>query len=149
MLGKIQDQVSAAIVIGAANSSGSAAEGTSGAAPAEGMTEQVSAPGVSQTDTAAGQTAGLNTADKQNSEDGKDKKMDENSVSLMTEELNELMNKINCDLEFHYNKEVNMMSVKMIDKQTKDVIKEFPPEEMIENMMKARDWLGAFLDKNA
>lgn len=148
MLGKIQDQVSAAIVIGAANSSGSASEGTSSAATVE-VSEQASVQGASQTDTAAGQTAELNAFGEQNSEDGKDKKMDENSVSLMTDELNELMNKINCDLEFHYNKEVNMMSVKMIDKQTQDVIKEFPPEEMIENMMKARDWLGAFLDKNA
>ncbi len=148
MLGKIQDQVSAAIVIGAANSSSSASEGTASAAPAESVSEQASVQGVSQTDTAS-KTAGLKAAEKQNSEDSKDKKLDENSVSLMTEELNELMNKINCDLEFHYNKEVNMMSVKMIDKRTQDVIKEFPPEEMIENMMKARDWLGAFLDKNA
>ncbi len=148
MLGKIQDQVSAAIVIGAANSSSSASEGTASAALAESVSEQASVQGVSMTDTAS-KTAGLKASEKQNSEDSKDKKLDENSVSLMTEELNELMNKINCDLEFHYNKEVNMMSVKMIDKRTQDVIKEFPPEEMIENMMKARDWLGAFLDKNA
>lgn len=146
MLGKIQDQVSAAIVIGAANSSGAASsEGASSGVSAEGMKQ---AQGVSLADTAS-QTVGLNAAEAQNSEDDKDKKMDEDSVSLMTDELNELMNKINCDLEFHYNKEVNLMSVKMIDKQTQDVIKEFPPEEMIENMMKARDWLGAFLDKNA
>ena len=74
--------------------------------------------------------------------------LDEETVSLMTKELNELMNKINCNLEFNYHKEVNVMSVKMIDKETQEVIKELPPEEMIENLIKAKDWLGAFIDKN-
>ena len=63
-------------------------------------------------------------------------------------ELNELMSKINCDLEFSYHKEVNLMSVKMIDKKTQEVLKEMPPEAMIKHMMAAKDWLGAFLDKN-
>ena len=74
--------------------------------------------------------------------------LDEDTVSLMTEQLNELMEKINCNLEFKYNKEVNLMTIKMIDKKTQEVIKEVPPEEMIENMIKAKDWLGAFIDKN-
>ena len=74
--------------------------------------------------------------------------LDEDTVSLMTEQLNELMETINCNLEFKYNKEVNLMTIKMVDKKTQEVIKEFPPEEMIENMVKARDWLGAFIDKN-
>ena len=74
--------------------------------------------------------------------------LDEETVSLMTDQLNELMDKINCNLEFKYNKEVNLMSIKMIDKKTQEVIKEVPPEEMIENMVKAKDWLGAFIDQN-
>ncbi|MBR1729854.1 MAG: flagellar protein FlaG [Selenomonadaceae bacterium] len=74
--------------------------------------------------------------------------LDEDTVSLMTEQLNELMDKINCNLEFKYNKEVNLMTIKMIDKKTQEVIKELPPEELIENMIKAKDWLGAFIDKN-
>ena len=74
--------------------------------------------------------------------------LDEETVSLMTDQLNELMDKINCNLEFKYNKEVNLMSIRMIDKKTNEIIKEVPPEEMIENMIKAKDWLGAFIDKN-
>lgn len=74
--------------------------------------------------------------------------LDEDTVALMTDQLNELMDKINCNLEFKYNKEVNLMTIKMIDKKTQEVIKEVPPEEMIENMIKAKDWLGAFIDKN-
>ena len=73
--------------------------------------------------------------------------MSEASVSQMTETFNELMDKINCNVEFSYNKRANMLNVKMIDKESGEVIKEFPPEEMIENMIKAKDWLGAFIDK--
>ena len=73
--------------------------------------------------------------------------MSEDSVSEMTDTFNQLMDKINCNIEFSYNKEVDMLNVKMIDKETKEVIKEFPPEEMIENMIKAKDWLGAFIDR--
>ena len=89
-------------------------------------------------------------ANQQNDKDkDSQQKMDENTVSFMTKELNELMSKMNCDLEFQYHKEVNMMSVKMLDKKTQEVLKEVPPEDMIKHMIKARDWLGAFLDKNA
>ncbi|TYZ29024.1 flagellar protein FlaG [Selenomonas caprae] len=84
---------------------------------------------------------------KQQKED--EQKMDENSVSYMTKELNDLMRRIDADLEFQYHKEVNTMSVKMLDKKTGEVLKEVPPEEMIKHMIKAKDWLGAFLDKNA
>ena len=73
--------------------------------------------------------------------------MTEENVSNMTDTFNQLMDKINCDVEFKYNKEAEMFNVKMIDKKTNEVIKEFPPEEMIENMIKAKDWLGAFIDR--
>ena len=71
----------------------------------------------------------------------------EEAVSNMTDALNKLMRKTNVNLEFRYNKEVDLMSVKLLEKGTDKVIKEFPPEEMVENMIKARDWLGAFIDK--
>ena len=73
--------------------------------------------------------------------------MSEATVSQMTETFNELMDKINCNVEFNYNRKANMLNVKMVDKESGEVIKEFPPEEMIENMIKAKDWLGAFIDK--
>ena len=73
--------------------------------------------------------------------------MSEASVSQMTETFNELMDKINCNVEFSYNRRANMLNVKMVDKESGEVIKEFPPEEMIENMIKAKDWLGAFIDR--
>ena len=73
--------------------------------------------------------------------------VDEETVDSITQGLNELMEKINCNLEFSYHKFEEVMSVSMVDKETKEVIKEMPPEEMIEGIMKAKIWLGAFIDK--
>lgn len=89
-------------------------------------------------------------ADKKQQDD-KDKqdeqKLNEDQVDYITKELNKLMSKINCNLQFTYHKELNTMSVKMLDKKTHEVIKEVPPEKLIKHMIKAKDWLGAFLDK--
>ena len=75
--------------------------------------------------------------------------MDEESVSNMTKELNKAMERANSNLEFKYHKEVNMMSVAVVDKTSGKVIKELPPEEMVNNMIKSKIWIGAFLDKIA
>ncbi len=146
MIGKVHDIVSAAVVIGAADRAGS---GEGAAIKPEGVQGTESS--------SAAKNKGLNSItalEKSMQKDNKEKQddefqMDEESVSNMTNELNELMNKINCDLEFKWNKEVDLMTVTMVDKKTKETIKQFPPEDMIKNMINAKEWIGAFLDKNA
>lgn len=149
MVGKIQDIVSASIVAGAAERVG---VDTTSKMPA--LEQKDSQPQVKRVDDNqnAQKVSQYNSADeKEDPLKAREERepMDEKSVSYMTEELNELMSKINCNLEFQYHKEVNMMSVRMLDKKTHEVIKEVPPEEMLDQMAKAREWLGAFLDKNA
>ena len=146
MIGKIQDIVTAAVVTAAVgnNTQNTVDNGTEQAAA------QANAADPSQ------QNAVVQNAQNTDAQNGKQKdskqkkdKMDEKAVNEMTKELNKLMSKINCDLEFQYHKEVNLMSVKMIDKATQEVLKECPPEDMIKGMIRAREWIGAFLDKNA
>ena len=144
MVGKIQDIVSASIVAGAAERVGidttSRPETTDKQEPqVKSINDAKAAPKYNQTD---------EKKDPLKKREEREQ-MDEKSVSYMTKELNELMSKINCNLEFQYHKEVNMMSVRMLDKKTHEVLKEVPPEDMLDQMAKAREWLGAFLDKNA
>ena len=142
MIGRVNDVVSGAVVIGAMtqdNAAGTAAqrqEQSGALAPAESLqdNQQDEKMGVQETVEANAQ---------------KKEEPNEEDMQQMMKELNELMSRINCNLEFSYHKEVNVMSVKMIDKETQEVIKELPPEEMIDNMIQAKDWIGAFLDKNA
>ena len=146
MVGKIQDIVSASIVAGAAERVSSTTATTQAPEKQEPKVQRVE-------DTSDTQMLKFNQAEEQEdplkAREEEQEPMDEKTVSYMMEELNELMSKINCNLEFQYHKEVNMMSVRMLDKKTHEVIKEVPPEEMLEQMAKAREWLGAFLDKNA
>ena len=144
MVGKIQDIVSASIVAGAAervndtSSSRMASADNSQDMQVQRIDDVQNAPKYNQ---AEEQEDPLKEREER-------EPMDEKSVSYMTKELNELMSKINCNLEFQYHKEVNMMSVRMLDKKTHEVLKEVPPEDMLDQMAKAREWLGAFLDKN-
>ena len=149
MIGKVQDMVTAAIVVGAADkvSSDNSAVSTQNANAQQGLASDSSAVSASQQIQPTDQ-ANTDTQDKQKKQDKDNQRLDEKSVNLMTKELNALMSRINCDLEFSYNKEVNVMSVKMIDRKTQEVLKEMPPESMIKHMIAAKDWLGVFLDKN-
>lgn len=140
MVGKLNDMVAAAVVADSAAKTGAAAQQP---AAVDLRPSAVKVPTIQD------RQAAIEEEQKKKEQEGRLEPgtMSESSVSEMTETFNELMDKINCNIEFSYNKEVDMLNVKMIDKETKEVIKEFPPEEMIENMIKAKDWLGAFIDK--
>ena len=161
MIGKMQDMVTAAVVVSAADNRGTRfaadtkvseqanngnAAVQSGSQPDD--TEQINVSPDSKQINVSPDSKQAN-ADQQENEQNSGNNLTHGFVSEMTRELNELMSKLSCDLEFQYHKEVGVMSVKMVDKNTKEVIKEFPPEEMVEGMIKAQEWLGAFLDKNA
>lgn len=152
MIGKIKDAVSAAFVLGAVDKAGA-------------MQQKPEAPDgiVERKESAAENVINSVREAAQSSSDVADKfghkneqepsqqqqQLDAETVSNLTQELNKLMREINCDIEFQYSQEVNLMTVRMVDKETKEVLREYPPEDMIKGMIKARDWLGAFLDKNA
>ena len=157
MIGKMQDLVSAAVVFNAVDTASRGATekqqqtapevSSQPATPPPTTDAPVQAGGDSRKLGAEDQNADVRRAQKQ-AED-QQQKMDEKTVDLMTKELNELMDKIDCNLAFTYNKDVDVMTVKMIDKETKEVLKEFPPEEMVKSMVKTKEWIGAFLDEHA
>lgn len=152
MISNVSNMVTAAVVVSADDNTSARQEET--AKSYAGSQANTSTAPQTSTETAPVQAAAYgeeaannNKEQEKEQQNQQDKPMDEHFVSEMTRELNELMSKLNCDLEFKYHKEVDVMSVKMVDKNTKEVIKEFPPEEMVEGMIKAQKWLGAFLDK--
>lgn len=144
MIGKVQDVMAGAIVLGAADRAASSKNIEREAARAAREQQKVE----EMTDIEKMQDD-WNNGVQFDGEKIEREPLDEGQVSEITKELNELMDKINCDIAFKYHKDVDMMSVSMIDKKTDEVIKELPPEEMIDNIKKAREWIGAFLDKNA
>ena len=76
------------------------------------------------------------------------KKLTKKDVNTMTSALNDFMKNLNCDLEFKYYDKLNQLTVRMVDSKTHETIKEFPPEEIMKAMIKTKEWIGVFLDKN-
>ena len=153
MVGKLQDVLTAAVVIGSADHAKNVSKVPSKDTTIINQNQMQNQVVVgSQRVNKVDELEGLFERDE-NTYPQKDERLepgtfDEETVAMMTETFNELMSKIDCNLEFQYHKEVNLMSIKMVDKRTKEVIKEVPPEEMIENMVRAKDWLGAFIDRS-
>ena len=158
MIGKTQDLMSAAVVFSAVDTaSRGATETKQQTSPDAASSQPVAPPPTTDAPVQAGGDSRKLGAEDQNADvrralkqaEDQQQKMDEKTVDLMTKELNELMDKIDCNLAFKYNKDVDVMTVKMIDKETKEVLKEFPPEEMVKSMVKTKEWIGAFLDEHA
>ena len=150
MIGKMRDMVTAAVVVSAADNKSPKFAGTEDKSSQSAADSSSAAAKFGLQPEIAADVSALPNASKSSKEQQEEKnRLSPEFVSEMTKELNELMGKLNCDLEFQYHKEVDVMSVRMIDKNTKEVIKEYPPEEMVEGMIRAQEWLGAFLDKNA
>ena len=150
MIGKMRDMVTAAVVVSAADNKSPKFAGTEDKSSQSAADSSSAAAKFGLQPETAADVSALPDASKSSKEQQEEKnRLSPEFVSEMTKELNELMGKLNCDLEFQYHKEVDVMSVRMIDKNTKEVIKEYPPEEMVEGMIRAQEWQGAFLDKNA
>lgn len=78
-------------------------------------------------------------------EDVNVKPMGETDVKEMVEKLNKVMKNANANLRFNYHEEAGMFSVALVDKDTNEVIKELPPEEMVKNFVKGKIWMDAFI----
>lgn len=76
-----------------------------------------------------------------------DKILSEDDVSEISDALNKLMEKENNDIKFDYCKELDQLTMQVVDRKTKEVIKQFPPERMLEVLKGIREWVGILLDK--
>lgn len=82
-------------------------------------------------------------------------KPEQNTLDQITrkdaEEISEVMNKIsemvNTQLKFEVYEETNTVYVQIVDRETKEVVKQIPPEEMLELSAKIREMVGILLDE--
>lgn len=140
MVGRLNDIVTAAVVVGATEKVGN----TQKSAPLENTEE--SRP-IEKIQSAKVENESLFEKDDQEKFQLEPGSVNEETVDFMTKELNDLMSKTNYNLQFDYHQFEDVMTVRMIDKETDEVIKEMPPEDLVKSIMKAKIWLGAFIDK--
>ena len=70
------------------------------------------------------------------------------SEEFLRQTLKELEKKaVNVKAEFGIHEETNRITIKMVDKQTKKVIKELPPEKTLDMIAKIWDAAGLLVDE--
>lgn len=147
MVGKLQDVVSAAVVVNAAERYNAASrEGANQNAQAfNSPAATVDAQTRFVVDGKSIQTDADSNKNVEDSGIQLKQPLEEKDLANITQELNKLMSKINANLQFNYHKEAGMFSVALVDKDTNEVIKELPPEEMVKNIVKGKIWMDAFI----
>ena len=76
-----------------------------------------------------------------------DKKMDGHQVKRMVDSLNQTMGEMKSDLVFSVDVDTCLKLVKVVDRQTKEVIRQIPNEEMV-RFVKVMDELRGVLLKD-
>ena len=76
-----------------------------------------------------------------------DKPLNQDDINQALEKLNSTVKHYNQDLRFEYHEEAERMMVKVVDMKTQEVIKEAPPEEIIEMVAKIKEMVGMIIDE--
>lgn len=74
-----------------------------------------------------------------------DKEVEKSRLESIVKEVNNKLTKTRC--EFSYHDEINRVSIKVVDKDTNEVIKEIPPEESFKAIEKLWEIAGLLLDE--
>jgi len=87
----------------------------------------------------------------QQGEQGEQSEQQENgniSKEMIRETMKELNKKAtNVEAEFGIHEKTNRITIKMVDKKTKEVIKELPPEKMLDMIAKVWEMAGLVVDE--
>jgi len=75
-----------------------------------------------------------------------EKKLEED-VKESVKDINDIIEKVKEDLSFEVHDETDRMMVKVIDRKTKEVIKELPPEEMLDLSARIHKIVGLLIDE--
>lgn len=71
----------------------------------------------------------------------------EDDVRESVKDINDIVQKVKEDLSFEIHDETDRMMVKVIDRKTKEVIKELPPEEMLDLSARIHEMVGLLIDE--
>lgn len=85
----------------------------------------------------------------QSSEQNDINRISENLLKKSIEKSNEKLENINRKVERHIHEKTNTLIFKIVDTETDEVIKEFPPEKIQDMIAKMWEMVGLFVDEKA
>ncbi len=84
---------------------------------------------------------------KEKAGDIEEKEPSKNSMDAAMSELNRKLVMQDTRCEYRYDEDTNRVAIKVIDKDTDEVIKEIPPEETLESIKKIWEIAGIIIDE--
>lgn len=82
-------------------------------------------------------------------QDSSEKEAPPEDLKFVSESMNHFMKLMNADLQFSVHEKTHRVMVKLVDVSTKEVLKEFPPEEFLDMVAKIQEYVGMLVDKKA
>ncbi len=76
---------------------------------------------------------------------GKEKQASKKQIESAVTQANSRLRKTGC--QFSYHEETKRVSIKVVDKETKEVIREIPPEETLDMIEKMWELAGILVDE--
>jgi flagellar protein FlaG len=86
-------------------------------------------------------------ANKTVSESGSELNVDERKLIEAIQKTNQTIKGATCNFEYSIHEKTKQIMVKVIDIETKDVIKEFPPEKILDMVAKMWEVAGIMVDE--
>lgn len=68
-------------------------------------------------------------------------------VKESVEDINDIVEKVKEDLSFKIHDKTERLMVQIVDRSTKEVIKELPPEEMLDLAARIHEMVGLLIDE--
>lgn len=93
--------------------------------------------------TAAKETSAENSSNKDQSK----KEMAKEKIETIVTQLNEFMEPTRTSLKFEFHDKLNDYYVKVIDRDTEEIIREIPPEKMLDMHAAMAEFVGFLIDK--
>jgi len=75
--------------------------------------------------------------------------LSQEELKELSKALNHFLSLFNLETKLVYNKDAGQVIVQVIDKRTNEVVKQIPPEELLEVAKKIHDFVGLLLEKKA
>lgn len=87
-----------------------------------------------------------NNADNNDDKEKQQRQPSERTIRQTVSDINKKLNN-NTLAEFGYHEKTNRVTIKIVDKDTKEVIKELPPEKTLDLIAKAWEMAGILVDE--
>jgi len=86
---------------------------------------------------------------KQQKDDNNSNKIDKGKIQKSVDDLNKLLEKQSTHAEYKVHKYFGDVIIKIVDDRTNKVIKEIPPEKILDMVQKMYEMDGVFVNKKA